>query len=67
MKTKTPPLALMVVASLLGGVRQARYNGQRDDSCGAQGCGASREYSLYFKSEIRCWVSFIDFLEKPSF
>ncbi|VXB71142.1 hypothetical protein FLAVO9R_30212 [Flavobacterium sp. 9R] len=58
MKTKNPHLAPMAVASLLGGVRQARYNGQRDDSCGAQECGAPREYPLYFKSEMLCWVSF---------
>jgi len=34
----------MVVASLLGGVRTARYNGQQDDSCGAQECGAPKAY-----------------------
>ena len=52
MKTKTPRLAPMVVASLLGGVRQARYNEQRDDSCGWQGCGAPREHLHY---QFKCF------------
>lgn len=43
MKTKRSPLALMEVASLLGGVRPARYNVQRDDSCGAQRSGAPKK------------------------
>jgi hypothetical protein len=36
MKTKRSRLALMGAASLLDGVRQARYSGQQDDSCGEQ-------------------------------
>ena len=43
MKTKRTRLAPIAVASLLAGVRQARYNVKRDDSCGAQRSGASRK------------------------
>ncbi|MEC5165220.1 hypothetical protein RCH18_000947 [Flavobacterium sp. PL11] len=35
-ENKTSHLAAMAVASLLGGVRPARYNVQRDNSCGMQ-------------------------------
>jgi hypothetical protein len=41
MKTKRTSLAPIAVASLLAGVRQARYNVKRDDSCGAQRSAAS--------------------------
>ena len=41
MKTKRTRLAPIAVASLLAGVRQARYNVKRDDSCGAQRSAAS--------------------------
>jgi len=50
MKTKRSHLAPMEVASLLGGVRPARYNVQRDDSCVAQRSSASRK-KYYF-----CWL-----------
>jgi hypothetical protein len=36
MKTKRSSLAPMGAASLLCGVRTARYSVQREDSCGAQ-------------------------------
>ena len=36
MKTKRSSLAPMGAASLLCGVRTARYSVQRDDSCGKQ-------------------------------
>ena len=42
MKTKSSRLAPMAVASLLGGVRQARYNEQRDNSCGTQRSAAPK-------------------------
>jgi len=58
MKTKTSRLALMEVASLLVGVRQARYNVQRDDSCGAQECGAPREY---LHKQLKCFFTTIYF------
>ena len=45
MKTKRTRLAPIAVASLLAGVRQARYNVKRDDSCGAQRSAASRKKS----------------------
>ena len=41
MKTKRTRLAPIAVASLLAGVRQARYNVKRDDSCGAQRSAAT--------------------------
>ena len=41
MKTKRTRLAPIAVVSLLAGVRQARYNVKRDDSCGAQRSAAS--------------------------
>ena len=45
MKTKRTRLAPIAVASLLAGVRQARYNVKRDDSCGAQRSAASGKKS----------------------
>jgi len=40
LKTKRSRLALMGAASLLGGVRQARYSVQQDNSCGEHVGGA---------------------------
>ncbi len=42
LKTKRSRLAPMGAASLLGGVRLARYSGQRDDSCGKVGVAAPK-------------------------
>jgi hypothetical protein len=42
MKTKHSRLAPMGAASLLGGVRRARYSVQRDDSCGGQSGAAPK-------------------------
>jgi hypothetical protein len=54
LKTKRSRLALMGAASLLDGVRQARYSGQQDDSCGEQLGGAPqtdlKEYSFFGKN-----------------
>ena len=48
MKTKRTRLAPIAVASLLAGVRQARYSVQRDDSCGKVGMAASKNQYHYF-------------------
>ncbi|VXB14337.1 conserved hypothetical protein [Flavobacterium sp. 9R] len=42
MKTKRSRLAPMAAASLLGGVRLARYSVQRDDSCRKVGVAAPK-------------------------
>lgn len=49
MKTKRTSLAPMAVTSLMGGVRPARYNVQRDDWCGAQRSGASRKKNHHWR------------------
>ncbi|WP_157490579.1 hypothetical protein [Flavobacterium succinicans] len=51
LKTERSRLALMGAASLLDGVRQARYSGQQDDSSGEHVDGAPRtnakKYSFF--------------------
>ena len=72
MKTKRCRLAPMGAASLLCGVRTARYSVQRDDSCGVQKMTCSKKTQdfvfidavLEYEKDLKCSYFFREYITK---